>query len=237
MTYNGIPLPIRVLKVRGRGLVNKETTTVTIPSRDSSYYVRKRLPDKPLEVDYIIETDGLEDIRNKMDQLNAILLEGEVVPVTFSDEPDITYYAYLNGETDDDEHYFITRGTIPFMRNPYKYKPEKTITDDTGTITVNNDGARNKNLIITATFSASETDYKITKNSTGEFVRVIFDFSAGDILELDFKKRKVTINGNIRMTSLDFSSNWFDLNNGANTLVIDNPSSSASTLKYNPRFT
>ncbi len=236
MTYKGIPLPIRVLKVRGRGLVNIETKTVTMPSRDGSYYVRKRLPDKPLEVDYIIETDGLEDIRDKMDQLNAILVEGEVVPVIFSDEPDTTYYAYLNGDIDDDEHYFITSGTIPFMRNPYKYKPEKTITDDAGTITVNNDGVKNKNLIITATFSASATDYKITKNLTGEFVRVIFGFSAGDVLELDFTKRKVLINGNVQMPTLDISSTWFSLDKGSNTLIIDDALTSVSDLTYKPRF-
>ncbi|MCK0471390.1 distal tail protein Dit [Halalkalibacter sp. APA_J-10(15)] len=126
MTYNGITLPIEVLHVEGRGVVEFDTTTLTVPSRDSSYYVKRRLPDKPMPVEYVIENDGLTDIRTKIDELNAVLIVGNVVPITFSDEPDKTYYVYLNGSPEGDEHYFISHGVLPFMRKPYKYGSKET---------------------------------------------------------------------------------------------------------------
>ncbi|RBP89401.1 putative phage tail component-like protein [Cytobacillus firmus] len=126
MTYNGIKLPIEVLKVRGRGLASVEDSVVSVAGRDGDYYVRRRLIDKPLEIDYVFNTDNLEEIRTKFDELNSIIMGGEVVPVTFSDEPGKTYYAYLDTSKQEDEYFFITNGTIPLIRQPYKYDDYET---------------------------------------------------------------------------------------------------------------
>lgn len=237
MRYNGILLPIRVKSVGGRGLVNVEATTVTIPNADGSYYVKKRLPDKPMPVECSIFSNGLTDIRKQVDAINNILIVGETVPVTFSDELDITYYAYLNGEADWEEKIYKADGTIPLMRKPYKYGKEVTFqTTAPDRFIINNTGVDNTNFVITVTFSGTASDYKVTDARTGNFIRVIYGFVATDVLEIDFAKRKILINGKIQMTTLDFASNWFKLAKGTNQLNLVGTSPSTSKLTIKPRF-
>ncbi|XQY90638.1 distal tail protein Dit [Metabacillus sp. HB246100] len=236
MTFNGQTLPIKVKSVGGRGIVEIEAITGSIPGTDGSYYIRKRMPDKPMPVEFSIFPSSLEDAREKVDFLNSILTVGKVVPVIYSDEPDMTYYAYLSGQPDWDEGFYKINGTLPLIRKPYKYGNEMIIDSIDGNINVNNNGLINKNFNVQVVFNDSVNEYKIIKQSTGEFVRVIYNFVATDILEIDFTKRKILINGIVQMPTLDIASSWFFLDRGNNTIVIDDPLTSESDLTYRPRF-
>lgn len=52
-------------------------------------------------------------------------------------------------------------------------------------------------------------------------IRIIWDFVDGDIVKIDFQKRTIHINNNLRMTSLDIrQSDFFKLNPGENQLAV-----------------
>ncbi|MDC3414263.1 distal tail protein Dit [Terrihalobacillus insolitus] len=72
------------------------------------------------------------------------------------------------------------------------------------------------------------------KNGT-KTLRVIWNFVAGDVLNLDFKKEKITINGTIQMTSLDLNNpDFFVLNTGNNTITVT-PSTN-TVLEYREAY-
>lgn len=224
MRVDGVPLPIKVRFVEGRGPVAVETTTVDVPGRHGSYYVKKRYPARPMGVDFIMD---VKDV----DELNAVLTAGEEVSVTFSDEPGRTYRAYLSGEPDWDEIRTLGLGTLPFVRQPFMDGEEKTVT---GTQVVYG-GTRETSPTIEVTFTASASEYKIT-HADGRYVKVIYGFVAGDRLIIDMDKRKVTINDNLRMTSYDWRSKPFVLKPGTNELTVTPGGVTTTKIHYKERW-
>jgi predicted phage tail component-like protein len=90
-------------------------------------------------VGFVVEDDV--DALNKVDELASWLLTSEPVPLTFSDEPNRTYYAKIDG-TIEEFRKFVNqrRGTITFIcPDPYKYGPEleATFPSDVTNVTVN----------------------------------------------------------------------------------------------------
>ncbi|MBM7585853.1 putative phage tail component-like protein [Bacillus pakistanensis] len=432
MKVNGVELPIRVSDVGGRGIIEQEATTQTVPNVDGDHYVKRRLPLRKMPVYFSILASGLEDMRQKVDELNVLLDLEEQAEIVYSDEPDKTYYGFLNGEPDWEEIIVKGKGTLPFMRQPYKkgssvtvdtsvqlstvenyegkisgstaenksifylsgvagalkyqftFEPSQpwydeiefldgtfadyirsasgeeagamfafdmvgsvekklgfsigeTMTDkinwlernvsefafdfwgrgsnqdgykvwvhiwdsvsnswtwgtsstssslsnvhhnfaplnaldrnidsngyifyrartnatdgvtpaqldiDTAkftislglnTFTVDNNGAKNPSFIVTSTFSGAASDFFVRNKETGDSVRVIYNFVSGDVLEVDFGKRKVIINGKVNMTTLDLLSSWFKLKRGSNELFISRQNVSNAEITYNTK--
>ncbi len=80
-------------------------------------------------------------------------------------------------------------------------------------------------------FPAAATSFWLEKDQVGR-ISLPFSFIQGDILELDYKMRKVTLNGVARPELLSMQSRWFDLKPGANRMRA----SHATTVTYVERF-
>ncbi|WP_277679541.1 distal tail protein Dit, partial [Gracilibacillus dipsosauri] len=94
-------------------------------------------------VGFVVEDDV--DALNKVDELASWLLTSEPVPLTFSDEPNRTYYAKIDG-TIEEFRKFVNqrRGTITFIcPDPHKYGPEleAIFPSDVTNVTVNGTAA------------------------------------------------------------------------------------------------
>ncbi|QKH61664.1 phage tail component [Niallia circulans] len=232
ITFNGHILPIKVRQVGGRGPIHQEVIGQSKPNSPGSYFLKRRLIERQIPVDFVLPSRGLSQTRKIIDALNSVLYVKEPSPITFSDEPDKTYFALMNGNPDWDEIVFRGRGTLPFLcPDPLKYGQEKTVTSTT----IINEGTASCTPIFNVEFTESASEFRI-QNEDGKFVRVIWAFVAGDKLVVDFKKRKITINYTVRMTSLDFSSNWFDLRPGENKLTVTPDGVAATTITYTPRW-
>jgi predicted phage tail component-like protein len=79
-------------------------------------------------------------------------------------------------------------------------------------------------------------DITITQQETGKFVKIIWDFAAGDVLEIDLKKRKVSINGVLQMTAYDWRSTPYMLLPGANTLTVVPAEVATTQITFRPRW-
>ncbi|MCY8234823.1 hypothetical protein [Priestia endophytica] len=56
-------LPIKVTNVEGRGLLTFETTTQSIGGRNGSYFVKRRIPERPLAIEFDFLTASLVEMR------------------------------------------------------------------------------------------------------------------------------------------------------------------------------
>lgn len=237
MIFNGVDTSslINITKISGRGPLSQEVLWYNIPGRNGKLFIKKKIRERPIQVEFDLVGDSLEDIRLKIDTLNNILSTKAPVPIVFKDEVNITYYGILDGKPDWDEYLFIGSGSINIIcPDPYKYGAEKSLTVSSAGVT--NEGTVETNPIFTVTFTAAANEFKILHQQTGKFVRVIWNFVVGDKLVLDFTTRKITINNNVRMTVLDFSSNWFMLVPGSNKFTITPSSVATTTIKYRPRW-
>ena len=140
ITFNGIDLTayfgqingqnvFGVNEIGGRGPMSQETTRIAVPGRSGSYFQNRRKPERRITVRFTLRGTSPDDIRVKVDELNAILDVDEPVPIVFSDEPGKTYYGILDGEPDWNEIVYVGQGTLTFLcPDPYAYGTERTQT-------------------------------------------------------------------------------------------------------------
>ncbi|MEW9503235.1 distal tail protein Dit [Jeotgalibacillus marinus] len=237
ITFNGYDLTdlIQVTDINGRGPLSQTIISQSIPGKDGSFFQRRQLTERTLSVSFVVIADFLEDLRDKVDTLNSILITDKEVPIIFSDEPDKTYYGILEGDSDIDETVFIGQGTVSFLcSDPFKYGQETSIELEEETV-VNVQGTYGTYPKLEVRFETQSDEFVITRSDTGQFVRIIRDFSPNDFLEVDFATGKIIINENVSMATLDWSnSDFFMLSPGSQEITIS-PSTN-SKLIWTPRW-
>lgn len=182
MLFNDIDMSehMRIIDVRGRGLANQELTTVR-PAGSSDYYVTYRtIPKRFIEVDYEIRAKNKKDLRKKIDEVSALVVTTENVPVIFSDEPDMTYFVEYAGAEEDIEHHHvgIHRGTFFLLRDKYKYGSERTLHFPSDIVTIENNGTADASPIFELTAKKKAT-FAMISNDEDEYNMI------GNIVPID----------------------------------------------------
>jgi predicted phage tail component-like protein len=193
---------------------------------------------RTIEVPVFIKGENLTHLQRLKEDLAAWLVTDRPAPLVFDDDPDRTYYAVVDDTVGFDEIIKFGSGTIKFIcPDPYVYGKEQTtnatVTTSGQSVNVSNTGSAKTYPVITATFFASAQEFKVSKEN--QFVRVIWNFVAGDVLIVDFSKRKVLINGNLAMTSIDLMSDFFALEKGDNVLQFT-PSGYSVEITFQERW-
>lgn len=234
MTFNGKILPIKISSVEGRGPLSVDVFRQGINNKDGAYFQGIKIPERFLKVSFTMKSKGLSENRTLVENLNKLLFVNKPMPIIFSDEPDKTYYGILEGEQDWEEKIVYGKGSLYFIcLDPFKYGAEKTLTVLTNN-SISNDGIIPVAPIINVIFTVAATEYKIQHTESGGFVRVVHTFAMNDRLEIDLMKRKILINGLVRMTAYDWKSVPFNLVAGSNRFTV--PSGSNTTIKFKPKY-
>jgi phage-related protein len=76
---------------------------------------------------------------------------------------------------------------------------------------VYNNGTLTGQAIITATFTAAATEYKIIDAATSKYIRIIKALVNTDVIVIDLEKQYVTLNGVNAMLYLDLNSRFFKI--------------------------
>lgn len=232
--FNGIELTqyFRVKEVRGRGLVNIEVGLVEIPGKNGGYLrKKKRRPPRPISIEAVFMLDDEAVLRQTLEELSSILATDGIAELVFWDEPERVYLATYNGASEKGEWEGYHLAELNFIcPDPDKFGSEL----EAGT-TVTNNGSGEASPIIIASFTAAASEYKIA-HSNGKFVRVIYNFIAGDLLEIDLTRRKVKINSIVNMIAYDWRSQPFTLLPGNNVLTVTPDAVATTTIKYRPRW-
>lgn len=213
-----------------------ERTYRETPNRAGALLGKKRITKpRPFPIPVFLKSENIRDLQKIKEDLAAWLIHDDPKPLIPNDEPDRTYYAVVDGSFDPEDLVRWSRGTIPFVcPDPYKYGGGKSVT--LGTNSINNEGTADANCIFTVTFKSAASEITITHKESGGSVRIIWNFVAGDKLEIDLTKRKVIINGNVNMTAYYWRNRPFTLHPGNNSLTIPPGSVATTQLKYRPRW-
>ncbi|MCK1982236.1 MULTISPECIES: distal tail protein Dit [Peribacillus] len=203
-----------------------------VPGRAGVYMRNKRVvKQRNINVPVLIH-DLDTDYNELKEELAEWLIHDEPKPLVFDDEPNRIYYAVVDGAFNPEDIVTFGKGTIPFVcPNPYKYGYEESII--LGNYPIRNEGTVEASPIFSVKFSAAASEFTFT-NDKGKFVRIIFNFVANDLLVVDMDKRKITINNNVRMTTLDLNSTWFSLQPGNNVITVS--SGATTTIIFSPRW-
>lgn len=114
----------RQLSVSGRGIMSEHPNTTEVPARAGVWLNYNHTEPRVLTVQYRLQADSSEELRERFNQLNKLLRAGERLDVTFADEPGWHYYAVLSGANQfKEDRLSIVSEFELFCPDPYAYGP------------------------------------------------------------------------------------------------------------------
>lgn len=156
--------------------------------------------ERRIEVPILIKHDDFSHYQKLKEDMALWLKHDDPKALKFQDDNDRQYFAITEDIEEGDEFLDVSFATIVFICHS-KYSGERTFTLNKS-LTKTIDGHKPTPWKTKTTFSANQTGYEIKFNSPGKSdlreinkVKLNYDFVAGDILEIDYLKRKVTVNG------------------------------------------
>ncbi|KYG34906.1 distal tail protein Dit [Alkalihalobacillus trypoxylicola] len=183
-----------------------------------------------IDVPVIIKDDGTGIDNLKVD-LIGWLKKSESKRLEFNHFPDIYYMARL-ARIDLQDEFNIMRGTLTFLCEvPFKLGKSKDIevsSTYSNYIVIGQVETPWKSRTV---FSSAAISFTL-ENDKGGLILLNYNFIQGDILEIDYLKRKIIVSGTVRPEILSMQSYWFDLKPGVNRLRA----SRATTITYDERF-
>lgn len=202
----------RIISITGRGVADRELTTVKAVGSDYEYVTNRE--DKSREIDVYIEIrdKNPSEMRKRIDDVSAFFSWEGYKPVVFSDEPDMTYLAEYEGYEEELEyhHIGIHRGVIKLLVQPHKSKDEKELSLQDATIVDNNGDVPTAPIIeLTA---LQPTTYAMIENGIGEYNLIGFPLDEeGNEQAVDEKVRVLYEDGST-IDSWSTTTNYVDTN-------------------------
>lgn len=199
--------------------------------------VRTDRGNRVVDVPIYIKYNNIKHFRMLTEDLAEWLVHDEPKELIFKDEPDRLYYALVDDTMNEDFLYNVgTESTIRFICG-YKYSLEKQL-EATGTHNIQ--GHKSTFWRTRTEFTEPASKFTLQFNAPGkknlrEINKIVvnFNFVEGDILEIDFLKRKITVNGNdISNTLSIINSNYMELPIGD----VRFNASEETNIFYNERY-
>lgn len=232
-TYKGETSPsfLKVMKVTRSILPPSEVKMLTVEGASGSYFVKKRNGVGKIEVEVAIVGDSPKNLRQNVRILAGFLDAEKPEPLVFADEPDLTDFGIVDGDTDVDEIFRVGTGTITFLcPKPYSQGLKKEFNVQHKTpFTVG--GTAETFPVFKLTFTAAASYVKL-KNGE-EFVELRDSFTTGDVVVVDTQTGKITVNGSLSPTILTLDSDFFSLKPGTNSLEITTDGTVTVSMNYN----
>jgi predicted phage tail component-like protein len=237
MTFNGVSSDaypyLKILKVGHSVLPSSNISMVDVAGRAGSYFVYKRLGTRTIEVEVAIVGTSQSYFRSKVRELADWLDVDKPTALSFSEDPTISYYAIVDGDTSIDQILAIGTGTIKFIcPDPFAYGASRTVSLVTGPNTVTYNGTADAYPVMTVTFSSAQTSFEVSNGT--EKIHIDADLATTSTLVIDFSLGKITINDVLNMQTLSLDSDFFPLKKGTNTLTVS--AGANVSMTYNERF-
>jgi predicted phage tail component-like protein len=233
MLFNGVDLTpyFREKKITGRGILSRILTMKETPNRPGAYFQKKKRPVRILNITGDVRAGSEAELRTTIDELNGILNVSSPVPVIFPDEPEMVYYGIPEIAEEGEDFTFIHKGGMTIVcPDPDKYGETHTPSFSAGSLAITYAGTAPSFPVLTVTMDSASPDFVISNGT--DTLRVIYAFAIGDTLEVDFKTRKVTINGVVNMPTVDLNNpDFFPLMPGPNNLTITPATTSTVTYR------
>lgn len=211
MRFNGIEKPyITVLRGRSRPFfASEDGREITVP--------------------VLITHNGFSHYQKLKEEIAEWLVHDEPKRLEFADDPDRLYWAKTTNIEQGDEHPRGSDATIHFKCDS-KYSQERKLTV-TSKLTHNIKGHKSTQWRTKTKFNTNQTGYELAFNSPGKTslrginkIKLNYDFIQGDILEIDYSKRKVTVNRkDITNTLVILQSNFMELPIGEVNFSVSHP--------------
>lgn len=225
--YNG---SFRTLTVGGRGILPRRMRTTQTPGmngeREGSYTYDVRM----IPVKFQLTDRTNEGFRERFTRLNGLLL-GSEKRLKFTDESAYFTATLENADLPEEESNTMI-GTLNFYcSDPSKNKNKHILSVDSTYQSFKINGQAETPWTSETIFTEPTNQYTL-ETKTGGLILLDYNFIPGDVLEIDYHKRKVTLNGNLLMVAVNLSTDWRKLQPG----FIQMRTSHETLLSYSEKY-
>lgn len=230
MIFNGITKDyIAVLKGRDRPAWANRVHEINERHR----VTKSSTESKIITVPVMIKHDGFRDLQRKKEDLAEWLVHDEVKKLEFMDDPNRYYMALVDGAMGIEEEVYWGEGEIEFICPvPYKFGSDRIINLTSQHQEFNITGQIDTPWMSRTVFSEPANRFQI-EGSNGLNIILNFDFIEGHVLEVNFEKRSVTLNGNDLAVAIDLRTEWKELP-GGHSVVLS--ATHPTDIKYTERY-
>lgn len=219
MKFNGISKSFfKILKEETRPISPEIKRSVFTNANRHGYRVGKMLfGARAWQEPFIIYSKDFEDLQKKKEEIAEWLIHQDAKELIFSDEADRVYLARIDGINPQEESAFYLKGIMTIIcHDPFKYA---IVHEKITGLQIDNKGKIETPCIINVNFTAAANEFRVRNTTSNKEARIIWNFIRNDRLEIDMSRRKILINGHLRMTSFDFRSQMFSIMPGRNVLT------------------
>lgn len=191
--------------------------------------IGKRFTDMILPVPITIKSD--RPIEFLKEEISNWLYSEEAQKLVFRQIPNRYYLAeYESMQLDEKGRY--AKGVINFyLAEAYRYGYDVPIKLPSTFTSYAIKGQTKTPWTSKTIFTSAQSSFVLETDQGGK-ISLQYNFVVGDTLEIDYDKRKVSLNGNNLAVSILFETVWFLLNPGNVQIRASHP----TTLIYTPRF-
>lgn len=219
-----------------------ENNLLEVPGMNGARHTSTKMKVRKVEIVFQVETDSLSDMDDLKHLVYATFYDTVPYKIVRGFKTEKMLYALQDGAYDIDN---ITPEDGEFTLTLVMVDPVLFGLSITQTLIDPNNA--NANLIIqysgtaegfpifTVTFTAAASDFKLMSPS-GEYVRVIWGFVAGDVLIIDHEKEKITINDNVIMTALDWANSDFFVLEKETAITVEPSDTAVVKINYTTRW-
>jgi predicted phage tail component-like protein len=198
MTFNNISLEDKftITDIRGRGILSNDIETIDVAGKAGAYFVSRKIPIRNIEIDIIIASDSVKDIRKDIRELNAILSVDEPKEIIFSDDEEIRYFGIPADSQENGEIVATTEATIVLVcADPFAYSDEKEHRFELDVTTLTNNGSEEAEPIFEFDVLAPIT-FAMIQNQENEYQMIGTPVNEDDNVEvIDTKESIMYENG------------------------------------------
>lgn len=238
-TFNGVDCPsfLKVISVGISALPSIEVNMTSIPRKYGALDSGTTFGGKvyTIEVMLVHRKKSLFQMASEL----ATFLKGDnwkLSKLTFKDLSGKHLMAKVSNSVDISDLQVAGSGTIEFVvPTPLYIADEETeVTSSTKIFTVENNGTHEVQPVITMNLTSTSTGIEILNNETNKTFKVAGSFKTGDTLELDMNRKLIKLNDVANMNILDISSDWLELVQGNNTLIVN--TSATTTVRFKEMY-
>lgn len=218
------------MSVGGRGVLPRQINITETPYRHGARERGYTYDVREIPVNFLIEDNTNEGFRERFNRLNGLLLGSKKI-LEFTDENAFFVATLQSGDVPDEDSNSL-EGTLLFLcTDSAKRKNKKTITLTTSSKYFTITGQESTPWTSKTVFKQAANQFYI-KGPYGRNVTLNYDFIEGDVLEIDYDKRSVKLNGNDLAVAVSLITDWFELPAGFVYLEASHETEMVYTERY-----
>lgn len=236
MFFNGIDFDahLKVERIRRDLLPPITIISTKVPTCIGNKFIRVEQGVGKIEVDIRLIEVNRQKVQDKVRMLAGLLHTDEPKKLILRDGPTKYNLAILSDETPVEKLFFTGFTTLVFLcLNPLAYDINSTTISLAASTQINNTGTYEATGTITVNIASIISNLEVRQIETGENIYIEHTFAAGDVVVIDLEDETVKKNGNLIMTDVHLTSDFFVIPRALSTITL---SSGSGTLEYRRRW-